>query len=92
MKIYFLGIIENYFRNMSQEFRLKNINETGNCFLGEIEQNELMSGKHKKACTTLNYIKHFFILASTITGCISNSAFASFLGIPGGRTSSARGL
>ena len=35
----------------------------------------------KKVCTTPNYIGHFHILASTDTGCISISAFASFLGI-----------
>ena len=43
--------------NISQEFRLKNINETRNDFLEEIEQNELMSKKYKKVCTTLNYIE-----------------------------------
>ena len=31
---------------MTQEFRLKNIDETRNYFLEEIEQNELMSKKH----------------------------------------------
>ena len=41
----------------------------------EIEQNELMNKKHKKVCLTLNSIKHF-ILTSTLTGCISVSAFA----------------
>ena len=40
-----------------------------------------MSKKHRRVCTTLNYIKHFLILAPTITGCISISAFASLLGI-----------
>ena len=44
MKIY------NYFKimvteNVSQQFRLKNIDETRNYFLEEIEQNELMSRK-----------------------------------------------
>ena len=39
-----------------------------------------------------NYIEHFLILASTITGCISISAFASLIGIPIGITSSAIGL
>ena len=77
---------------MSQELRLKNIDETRNCFLEEIEQNELMSRKHKKFCTTLNYIENFLMLASTITGCISISSFASLLGIPIGITSSAIGL
>ena len=48
-----------------------------------------MSRKHKKVCTTVNYIENFLILASTITGCISISAFASLLGIPIGITSSA---
>ena len=78
---------------MSQEFRLKNsINETKNYFLEEIKQNELMSRKHKKVCTTLNYIEHFLILVSTITECILISAFASLIGVPIGIMSSATGL
>ena len=32
------------------------------------------------------------VLASVITGCVSNSAFASLIGIPLGITSSAVGL
>ena len=76
---------------ISQEFRLKNINETRKYFLEEIKQNELMSRKHKKVCATLNYIEHFLALASTITGYISISAFASLIGIPVGITSSAIG-
>ena len=47
--------------NISQEFRLKNIDETRNYFLEEIKQNELMSRKHKKVRTTLNYIEDFLI-------------------------------
>ena len=78
--------------NISQEFRLKNIDETRNYLIEEINRNELMSKKHKKVCTTLNYIEHFLILASTITRCISISAFASLLGIPIGNMSSAIGL
>ena len=46
---------------------------------------------HKKICTTLNYIKHFLILASAITGCVSISASASFIDIPIGIMSSAIG-
>ena len=46
----------------------------------------------KKVCTSLNYVEHFLILASAITGCISISVFASFFGIPIGITSSAIGL
>ena len=51
-----------------------------------------MSKKHKNVGTTLNYIEHFLILASTITGCVYISAFASLIGIPRGITSSAIGL
>ena len=63
----------NYFENMveiniSQEFRLKRIDGTRSYFLEEIQQNELMSKKHKKVCTSLNYIEQHFILASTVTG------------------------
>ena len=66
---------------MSQEFRLKNINETKIYFLEEINQNKLMSKIDKRVCITLNYIEYFLILASKITECISISAFASLLGI-----------
>ena len=51
-----------------------------------------MSKKHKRTCTTLNYIENFFILASTITESISLSALASLIGILIGITSSAIGL
>ena len=54
--------------NISQEFILKYISQTKNYFIEEIEQNELMTKKHKMVCTTLNYIEHFLILAPTITG------------------------
>ena len=43
-------------------------------------------------CTILNYVEHFLILASTITGCISISDSALLIGIPTGITSSAIGL
>ena len=51
-----------------------------------------MSRKHEKVCKSLNYIEHFLILALTITGCNSISAFLSLIGIPIGITSSAIGL
>ena len=51
-----------------------------------------MSNKYKKVFTTLNYIRHFLILASAVTGCISISAFAFMIGILIGITSSATGL
>ena len=82
----------NYFKNMNQEFRLKNINETRNYFFEEIKQSELMSKKHKNLCKTLNYVDQFLILASAVTECISISGFASLLDIPIGITSFATGL
>ena len=78
--------------NLSQEFRLKNIDETRNCLIEEISRNELMNKKHKKVCTTLNYLEHFLIIGSAITGCVSISAFASLVGIPVGITISPIGL
>ena len=91
MKIY------NYFKNIaeeniSQEFKLKNIDETRSYFLEEIKKNELTHKKHKRVCPTPYYIEHFLILASTITEYVSNSAFASLVGIPIGIKSSAIGL
>ena len=78
--------------NISQKFRLKNIDETRNYLIEEINGNELIIKKHKKVCTTLNCIEHFLILGSTITGCVSNFAFASLVGILIGITSYAIGL
>ena len=75
--------------NISQECRLKNIDETKNYLIEKINRNELISKKHKKVCTILNYIEHFLILASTVTGCVSISTLASLVGISIGITSSA---
>ena len=77
---------------INQEFRFKKIDETRNYFFEEIKQNELMSKKRIKVCTTLDYIEHFLTLASTITGCISIYVFASLLGIPVQIKRSVKGL
>ena len=71
--------------NINQEFRR-------NCLVEEINQNKLMSKKHKKVCRALNYIVHLLIVISTITGYVSISAFASFVCHPIGITCSAIGL
>ena len=78
--------------NLSQEFRLKNIKEIKNYFIKETNQNELMSKKHKKVYRNLTYIDHFLVSASSITGCVSVSAFASLVVIPIGITSFMVGL
>ena len=64
----------------------------GNYLSEEVNQNELMSKKHKKVCRGSNYIDHSLIVISTITGCVSISAFASLVGIPIGIASSTIGL
>ena len=71
--------------SISQEFRLKNIDETRNL----IEQ---INRNHKKVYTTLNYTEQFLILPSKITGCASISVFASLVDIPIRITSSAIGI
>ena len=52
----------------------------------------MISKKHKKICKThfveRKFIEHILILASTITRCVSISAFASLDGIPIGIMSS----
>ena len=78
--------------NKSKEFSLKNIDETRNCFADKREQMNFLNNKHKKICTALNYIEHFLILVSAMTGCILISDFASLLGIPIEITNSAVGL
>ena len=67
--------------NISHEFRLKNVDETRNYFIEEINQNELLSKNYKMVCRVLNYIEYFLILASAITGCVSISAFVSLVAI-----------
>ena len=78
-----------YLKFLSQEFRLKNIDEKRNYFLEEIKQIELMSRKHKKIYATLTYIEDFLISASAITKCMPISTFDSLIGVPIGITSSA---
>ena len=60
--------------NVSQEFRLKNIDQTWNYFIEETIQNELMSKKHETVCRVLNYFEELLISVSTVTGCVSISA------------------
>ena len=82
--------------NMNKEFRLKKIDGVKNYLIEEINRNELMSKKHEKDCRDLSYIDHSFILInqliSTVTECVSISAFASLVGVPIGIISSAIGL
>ena len=78
--------------SVNQKFRLKKIDEIRNYLIEEINRNELISKKHKKVGRVLNYIDHSLIVISTVTGCVSISAFPSLVGIPVGTTSSAIGF
>ena len=51
-----------------------------------------MSEKYKETCKYLNYSDCLFILASTITGSVSISAFSSTVCVSWGITSSAVGI
>ena len=57
-----------------------------------MKRNGLMSQKYKKPCMHLSYAEKLLILASTITSCVSISAFASLVCAPVGITCSAVGL
>ena len=63
---------------MKQEILLDNINH-----------DDLMSEKSKKTCKYLDYVEQLLILVSTVTGCVSVSAFASLVFVSVGITSSA---
>ena len=71
---------------------MENIEETRNCFIKEIDQNELISKNHKRIYKILNYIEHFLVLASAVSGCISKPVFDSSIDIYIGIMSSAIGL
>ena len=45
--------------NISTEFGMKNVDETTNDVIEEINQNELMSKKNKIVYGVLNYMEHY---------------------------------
>ena len=53
--------------DISQEFKLKEIDKTRNYFIDKIKQINVIIKKHKKICMILNYIEHLLLLASRIT-------------------------
>ena len=73
--------------NMRQKVRKKNIDKRRNYLSEKINQNDLMSKKHKKVYTVLNYIEHQLFSIFTVSGYVSISAFA-LAGIHIGITSS----
>ena len=67
----------NIAKEANLEFRLRKIVETRNYLLKEINHMDLMSENYKKTCKYLTYVEHLLILVSTVTDCVSISAFAS---------------
>ena len=54
--------------NISQELKLKNIDETISYVVTETEQNKFINKKYKKVCSALNFISYEFsnIITSNI--------------------------
>ena len=75
--------------NITQKFTPKKIDKIRNYLIEEINQNELISKKHKTVYRNLNYMEHSLILISTIIGCVFISDFAFLVGVSVGITSSA---
>ena len=78
--------------NISQGFRMKNIDEARTQLIKEINKNDLISKKHKNVCKALNFMEQLLILFSAVTGFASFSAFSSLVGISIGNTNSPVGL
>ena len=51
-----------------------------------------MSEIYKKTCKYLNYVEHLLIVTSTVTGCVSISAFTSLICVSVGITSFTIGI
>ena len=62
---------------MNKGFRLKTIDEIRNDVIEKLNQNEMISKKHKKVFLTLQLL----ILASRVTECVSISPFAPLVSI-----------
>ena len=76
----------------SLEFRLREVDEIRNYLLDEIKHNDLMSKKYKKTFNYLSYVEHLLISASSVTCCVSVSAFALLVAIFAGITNFAVGI
>ena len=70
----------NYFKDKyakPQVYINNKTDEARNYVIEEIKHNDLMNERFKKTCKYLNYVEHLLILASTVTSCVSISAFSS---------------
>ena len=81
----------NMVEEASLEFGLTKIDETRTYLLDEIKRNALINEKYEKTWRYINYVEYLLILASTVTGWVLFSAFASLVTIPADITSFAVG-
>ena len=68
------------------------LDETRNYFLDETKHNDLMREKHKKVFSAFNFFEYFQDFFSTVSGCVSISAFGSIVGVSVGISSFALGI
>ena len=67
-------------KNVSQECRLKIMDELRNYLIKEISQNQILNEKYKELYRVLKFIEHLLISTSTVSACMSISAFAFLVG------------
>ena len=67
--------------NITQKYRLKNIDERRNYFTEEINQNEWMTKNYINVYRNLDYIEHSFILVSTVTRWVSITSLLFWLAL-----------
>ena len=89
--IYVSILKTNMVEEASLEFGLRKIDETRTYLLNEIKRNALINEKYEKTWRYINYVEYLLILASTVTGWVLFSAFASLVAIPADITSFAVG-
>ena len=67
--------------NITQKYRLKNIDERRNYFTEEINQNEWMTKNYINVSRVLDYIEHSFVLVSTVTIWVSITSLLFWLAL-----------
>ena len=64
----------------NQQFRLNKINEIEEYFIAEIKERELMSKKHSKYISFIDYFDKSLIVLSVTSGGVSIASFVTAIG------------
>ena len=75
-----------------QQFRMNKINEIKDYFIAEIKKKELISKRHSKYISCLDYFDKSLIVLSVTTGSISIPSFTTDIAAPVGITSASFSL